>query len=657
MSQTGRRGSSSLSSEPIKLGRNEAELLVARLSALAQAARVFGSGVAGTEVDVVWSLQGPPRPVRWSTDEKGSRRVRMELDLRGVIPLLTLESADSERAYLDVFKAAFLHELGHVLFSPGSGELLADFGESELVPSVSTHGTKSEELPRPVSALLGQIRTTLEDARVERLLTMEFRGARRYLESHAIQALHVVHGDEVPTATPSAEDLDDRIARLVAMLFLQLWGLEDWVQRERVPPDLLAITDRLRAGLVALDLESGSALAVWILEELLPELQQFFSQLIDSDQNDVTLPGAKDESSRPEPGSAGLPDELDSREGAPSAAEEAEGRLQSAIVRVGESLRAPSLLGPSELNDGEESSRSSPSMGEPVIVLYPHADGGFVLTDMSVVSARAVPPSERTESVLEQVAGKFGPLALEAFAAEEAALRRALQVNFERRAGGRYRSGKRFGMRNMRRYLVNEDLLLFQRLEVPERLSYYFHLLLDVSPSMLTNQNAAKAIAIGYAFASVLDRLHLPVDVSLYSSAITELYDHRFDTLERFFGSRYGYLSSGTHEIEAIAYAKQKADRVKKEHKLLVVVTDGHPNGAALAEAGSLDLPAYYRETLIPWLRRAQIDLIGIGITSSPTYHSSYVTISQGWESIPVFMRLLDEIIASGEKSHAELWK
>ena len=247
-------------------------------------------------------------------------------------------------------------------------------------------------------------------------------------------------------------------------------------------------------------------------------------------------------------------------------------------------------------------------------------------------------------------------MALTAFAGEATALRRAFQVNYERRLSGRHRSGKRVGVSNIRRFVTSDDLRLFQKIEVPDRLSYYFHLLVDVSPSMLTNKNAQKAIATAYAFAEALDRLRVPVDVSLYSSAVTVLYDHQVDALDRFFGGDFGYLSSGTHEIEAIAYAKQRADAVTEERKVVVVVTDGQPNSLALRRAGSTDLKDYYRSTLIPWLEKSGVDLMAIGIGTSPAYHRDSVSVSSSWESIGVLMSLLDDIIARGRRSHSELW-
>jgi cobalamin biosynthesis protein CobT len=284
-------------------------------------------------------------------------------------------------------------------------------------------------------------------------------------------------------------------------------------------------------------------------------------------------------------------------------------------------------------------------------------DGSQALDEVAVASAHLAPPTVHTREVLNQVLNIYGPPALEAFAAERDTLRRAFEVNFERRFAGRYRAGRRVGMRNLRRLAVSRDLRLFQRLEVPDRLSYYFHLLIDVSPSMLTNRNAAKAVAVGYAFAESLTRLRVPVDVSLYSAAVTELYDHRRDRLDRFFGADFGYYSSGTHEIEAIAFAKQKADTVDQVRKLIVVLTDGHPNSVALQRAGADDLRSYYRGALIPWLRRAGIDLLAIGIGHSPSYHENAVSIGSSWQSIGVLIHLLDGVIAEGRRSHAALWQ
>jgi hypothetical protein len=323
------------------------------------------------------------------------------------------------------------------------------------------------------------------------------------------------------------------------------------------------------------------------------------------------------------------------------------------------------LVGPTGLGLGEDARDQSaggegatphPS-GDFELIFYPHVDGSLVVDEIEVAHAHRLVPTPEVRAVLRQVQEQYGPLALEAFAAETAALRRAFQVNADRRSAGRYRSGRRVGTTNLRRYLASQDLRLFQRIEVPARLSYYFHLLVDVSPSMLHFNNAAKALAVAYAMADSLQRLRVPVDVTLYSSAITVLHDWRTDVLERFFGEDFGYLSAGTYEIEALAYAKLQAERVPEERRLIIVITDGRPNGGGFYATGASDLKTYYQQTFIPWIRRAGIDVMAIGIEVYPDYHEDAVCITSSWEAIGVLMRLLDQMIAEGERRHAALWR
>lgn len=462
--------------------------------------------------------------------------------------------------------------------------------------------------------------------------------------------------------------------RLVALLFLDFWG---WKGRDdsRLPPRVAHAARRLSQSLDETNLrESPVCLSRWVVEQFLPELDDLLG--LEGVGDDAAGPGSGEPPPVAAPGETPEQEKGAGERGAPTGPspstrqetdrqqEEGAGREQDAgspLSRIALSLEGqlatPGLLAAVDRPEraavmGAADAREEASR----IIMYPHVNGGMVLDEVTVARARTVRSSERSRQVLADVARTYGPRALDAFAAEAAALRRAFQVNYERRYDGHYRAGRHIGVRNLRRYLVADDLRLFQRLEVPDRLSYYIHLLLDVSPSMLTNRNLQKAMAIGYAFAEALDAIRVPVDVSLYSSAITELYDHRRDSLDLYFGGDFGFLSSGTHEIEAIAYAKQEADKVSEERKIIVVTTDGQPNSVALQRSGSDNLRSYYREHLIPWLRTAGIDLLAIGIGSTPNYHSNAATISSGWESIGILMRLLDEIIARGQTSHAALW-
>lgn len=704
----------------------EADTVVARLSALTQAARVFGSGVADVDLDIGWTSPGRPERMVWATGEGGRRRVELRLDLDRMVALAGTGTSACTRSGIEGFQSAFLHELGHVLFSSRPpGEALLDAERCSVLGACLSDETRRLAQQPRVRQLLNDVGAILEDARVERRLTDRFRGARRYLRAHAAEAVDVARGvtpgvaaapasgkpepaepptpaggaggpsmaetvlgpgDElalgtcaaagevVPGATRPAASPGDRqgqeLSRLVALLYVNIAGLEDEVPPASVPAGTAAAMDRLREPLMAAALaDEPDRFTDWLVTDLLAELAQSFPAIFALEEVESAVgpatPGADAAAEREADAGEEAPEETAEEQGeefrhpgAAPIAEAAEAGEEAASVlgTMAERLMSPGLLGSDARVGvaGEGPPRESPL--QPRIIVYPHMDGTLLVDEVAVANARSVPPTVQSRQVLDFVNRRYGPPALEAFAAERAALRRAFEVNFERRFAGRYRTGRRVGVRNLRRMSVSRDLRLFQKLEVPDRLSYYFHLLIDVSPSMLTDRNAAKAIAVGYAFTEALDRLRVPVDVSLYSAAITELYDHRRDRLDLFFGAEFGYYSSGTHEIEAIAYAKQKADAVDQTRKLIVVLTDGHPNSVALHRAGSADLRAYYRSALIPWLRAVDVDLLAIGIGHSPAYHENAVAIGSSWQSITVFMRLLDGVIAEGRKSHAALW-
>lgn len=698
-----------------------ADEVVSRLSALAHAARVFGSGVAGVDLDIGWSPPGQPERMLWTTSEDGRRRVEIRLDLDRMTEMSNPRAASrgspgtaSRGSHVEGFQSAFLHELGHVLYSGHPpGEPLVD--EERMAMLGEALPARAQELSaRPdTRVMLNQIGEILEDARIERRLIDRFRGARRYLAGHVAEALDAARaptgqapeparppagppttvalgmddiirldgcpggsgrdGDTdlvvagMPTMPAAAPDL----ARLVAVLFLQIWGADDQVAADELSPRLSGAAARLRSPLLAaVSADDPTVFADWLVTGLLVEIAGSFPEAFEEPAAEAggskgaavykTPPPATGQSltgeRREAPGEIGPQTvEYDRRATKPATTPEDATTL---IGNLAQKLSSPGLLGhDTRAHTAGAADVRGKSPLQPQLIIYPRMDGSQTVDEVSVAMAHLVPSTVHSRQVLEQVVTIYGPPALEAFAGERAALRRAFEVNFERRFAGRYRSGRRVGIRNLRRLAVSRDLRLFQRMEVPDRLSYYFHLLIDVSPSMLTNRNAAKAVAVGYAFAEALDRLRVPVDVSLYSAAVTELYDHRRDRLDRFFGGDFGYYSSGTHEIEAIAYAKQKADTVEQTRKLIVVLTDGHPNSVALQRAGAGDLRTYYRDALIPWLRRAGIDLLAIGIGHSPSYHENAVSIGSSWQSIGVLMHLLDGVIAEGRRSHATLWQ
>ena len=725
-------GTADASPHQARLTAEQADNVVSRLSALAQAARVFGSGLAGVDLDIGWSPPDQPERMVWATGEDGRRRVEIRLDLDRMTEMSTSGTASREPlgtasrgSHVEGFQSAFLHELGHVLYSGHPpGEPLVDEERMAVLAEALPERARELSVRPPMRVMLNQIGEILEDARIERRLIDRFRGARRYLAAHVAEALDAAQGPvaqaperpkpsaqpselpQVPSTEPPATvalGMDDiaglggcpggappagdaplrvagipgtpaaapDLARLVAVLFLQIWGAENELAIEELPPRLSGAAARLRSPLLsAVSADDPTIFADWLVTGLLVEIVESFPEAFEATAAETgeskgeavykAPPPATGQSltgeRREAPGEIG-PQTVDHDRKA-TKPDTSPDDATTLIGNLAERLSSPGLLGhDARAHTAGAADARGKSPLQPQLIIYPRMDGSQTVDEVSVALAHLVPPTVHSRQVLEQVVTIYGPPALEAFAGERAALRRAFEVNFERRFAGRYRSGRRVGMRNLRRLAVSRDLRLFQRMEVPDRLSYYFHLLIDVSPSMLTNRNAAKAVAVGYAFAEALDRLRVPVDVSLYSAAVTELYDHRRDRLDRFFGGDFGYYSSGTHEIEAIAYAKQKADTVEQTRKLIVVLTDGHPNSVALQRAGAGDLRSYYREALIPWLRRAGVDLLAIGIGHSPSYHENAVSIGSSWQSIGVLMHLLDGVIAEGRRSHATLWQ
>ncbi len=620
------------------LTEDEAAELVAQLEALTEAARVFGSGIAGVDVRLSWTLRGRTVPPRWAEGPDGSLVVSLRLGLNPLIESLGDETRT--RAHTTAFKSAFLHELGHIMHTPYRRRGQAR--EEALAP---THPRRREldaslvaraEGPG-ASDLLDRIIDYLEDARVERLLLKEFRGAQRFLGDHARRARDCL-------ASPGA----DEVEHMLAYLFLGIQGgpadlpaaVSPWVVR--TGSDLLA---RLP------DPPEAADVAESVVYDLFPRIAVRLPRA--GAVLEYPSAGQRARVGRPSPGTT-LPSEEGERPlREPILSDRSGDLLDDLVVPTGLSLAGDAH--DQCAGGGEEIAPTS--SGDFELIFYPHVDGSLVVDEIEVARAHRLVPTPEVKTVLRQVRERYGPLALEAFAAEAAALRRAFQVNADRRAAGRYRSGRRVGTTNLRRYLASQDLRLFQRVEVPARLSYYFHLLVDVSPSMLHFNNAAKALAVAYAMADSLQGLRVPFDVTLYSSAITVLHDWRKDVLERFFGEDFGYLSAGTYEIEALAYAKLQAERVSEERRLIIVITDGRPNGAGFYATGASDLKTYYQQTLIPWIRRAGVDVMAIGIEVYPDYHEDAVCITSSWDAIGVLMRLLDQMIAEGERRHAALWR
>ena len=589
------------------MSREAAMAVEGRLEAVSSAAQLFASGLLDRDVEVTWSL-GHPQPVRWMRDRDGTLSVRLWVDLLSPVDLPP--PGDRPEDYLASFQSGFLHMLGRVL---GSGLPPLD-PVDDVFRSLAAHRIRVREIVGDRLAradgekLVAGLFDDLEGARTDGLLLQQFRGARRHLRRR-VENLWGLTGSPSPVAAtvaalalslmhPRGIDLDAAVARGSGGDPVRLAALTRLVQRVGQAVESEGRHARL-------------ALAEFVVTDLLSVLLELQQDLV------LQAPESEEDEGQDGPERALLP-----------------------FIR----------------RKAELCAEVDPERVGSQVVFLPHVEGGMTMVRIERAEARWLAPDKITRRVLRRMLESYGAPAVAAFAEESAALRRALRVNWERRYRGRYRSGKRVGIANLRRFMMQEDLRLFQRLQLPDAMSYYFHVLVDTSYSMLEDQNAEKAFAIAYAFTALLYQFRVPVDVTLYASGVTDLYDHRVDTLEPYFGREFGYLVSGTLEMEAIAYAKQKADQVQQRRKIFVVITDGTPAQVTLRHLGSPGLPEYYGGTFIPWLRESGIELMAIGIGVDPAYHERSCRLTESWEAIPFLMELLEEIVQEGERQEHDLW-
>lgn len=615
----------------------ESERLERELELIETSACLFASGLCGLDVRISWSL-GHAGPVTWMQSRDGTLSVHLWVDLLSPWNLPAVWKAGGpgppahatsvRGAFLQAFRTGFLHALGRVLGAP------ADLTVPEPLDWVlRPHHQRWRRLPTSVRARLAERETVnavrgiveyLEGARTDALLARRFSGAARHLQPRFA-------GDRERSGSA------DPVVALLGLLALEMRA----------------------AG-------SGTTAGAGADARGVPESEQ------DPDARHASE--VRQAFARLAP-MARLIASGDDAEATYRLAEFAVYDLLPVLFALSDALVAP---GPVELVPARQSTRSpversgiaqfcsfarevAPGVEQgpvgTVLVTLPHMVAGHALFRIDHALARDLMPDEILSGVLRGMADEYGPQAVEAFAEQAGPLRRALRVNWERREQGRFRSGTHVGITNLRRFVTVEDLRLFQRLKAPRALSYYFHVLVDVSYSMLQRRNAEKALAIAYAFTDLLTTARVPVDVTLYSSGVTELHDHQRDTLYPWFGGDFGYLMSGTLEMEAIAFAKQKADRQRQQRKIFVVMTDGTPSTLSLAALGAGSLHEYYEEGLLPWLTAAGIELLAVGIGVQPDYHRRAVALTEGWDAVAVFVDLLEEIVREGAARSRDLWE
>lgn len=619
------------------LDPGESERLERELELIEASACLFASGLCGFDVHISWSL-GRAAPVVWMQARDGTLSAHLWIDLlsRRNLPAGwerngcegSADGYPSAEAFLPAFRTGFLHALGRVLGAPAMARrarsaVNGGWGPVDLVDLTAPepldwvlrpHHLRWRRLPTSVRGRLAERETVnavrglleyLEGVRTDALVARRFAGGVRHLQPR-------LAGDRELSRSA------DPVAAVVGMVALVMRAADPaeegrdsdvWRAFARVAPAARAI-----AG--SDDAEAAYRLAEFVVYDLFPVLSELGVSVAARDRAD------------PAPG----------LEGAPSPT------TVHGIARFSGHARevAP------DVRRGAVNT---------VLVTLPHLVAGHALFRIDHALARDLVPDEVLSGVLRGMAGEYGPQAVAAFAEQAGPLRRALRVNWERRELGRFRSGTHVGITNLRRFVTVEDLRLFQRLKTPRALSYYFHVLVDVSYSMLQGRKVEKALAIAYAFADLLTSARVAVDVTLYSSGVTDLYDHRRDTLRPWFGGDFGYLMSGTLEMEAIAFAKQKADRLQHERKIFVVMTDGTPSAISLPAVGASSLHEYYEERLVPWLTAAGIELLAVGIGVRPDYHRHAVALNEGWEAVGVFVELVGEIVREGAARSRDLWE
>jgi Mg-chelatase subunit ChlD len=653
---------------PLVLPGPDARSLVARIQALSSAASVFGSAFSGVDLRLSWTV-AKPRPALWRRLPDGSHEVHLEFHVG--------ELASQDGVTSEVFRRAFLHELGHILYTPfrRSGEAreaslawaAGDRGPARSRPNEPPTDPPADLATDPPAGLrpggaaiaralptlrgdqseLDRLLGLLEDARAERLLRRDFRGAGRILAPRHAALVELLGLCRPSEPTPATE----KVEQLVILLYLRAAGVAP------PPPSVARCSPwarwmARRLGRLLPPAPSGFEMALFGTFYVWPVVAGALGHRPSPGSSEEQVGGEARTGTRA--GGAALPSPCGA--GATSGTDRQSPVRPPVPGRTGSAPFLPAFDGEGAGHLRQEVTEGGAPHPSREIILYPHVDGSLVVDEIEVEAAAKVPSSSEAGVVVDDLHARWGNLAERALAPWAAALRAAFQVNHERRLAGAYLSGRRIGLSNLRRYRTRGDLRLFQRLEVPDRLSYYLHLLVDVSPSMFANQNAQMALAAAYALTAALEQVRIPVDVTLYSSAAAVLHRSSEHSLQRYFG-RFGFRSAGTYEIEALALAKARADGADERRKIVVVLTDGRPNGLALYRCGASDLSSYYKYHLLPWLAAAGVEVVAIGVGTYPDYHDRTVCLTSSWEALGVFIQLLREMISEADARHHALWR
>jgi cobalamin biosynthesis protein CobT len=254
---------------------------------------------------------------------------------------------------------------------------------------------------------------------------------------------------------------------------------------------------------------------------------------------------------------------------------------------------------------------------------------------------------------------------------------------------GSFTSGRHLNVNRIRRYVIQNDMRIFQRPIANKKKNYVFHLLVDGSGSMYSFNVGESNLSydkgsyctpclmtavVSYCLARALDSLNIPVRIDVWDSGgyyaneysnskqiginisnsgarenisyrVVKEFDEKIAPL---FNGQFGKLSmfmgnGGTPEYDAIKFGIESLEKRQEEKKILIVLTDGEPGSAI----GSYQQKEIIRNNLYPEARKKGIEIIGIGFGHDKlNHHTNCISVKKSVKELEgVFSTILKNAI------------
>jgi cobalamin biosynthesis protein CobT len=270
-------------------------------------------------------------------------------------------------------------------------------------------------------------------------------------------------------------------------------------------------------------------------------------------------------------------------------------------------------------------------------------------------------------------------------------IRKILKDNDKMAYEGSYISGRHLNVNRIRRFIVQNDMRIFQRPVAHKKKNYVFHLLVDGSGSMSTfnvgeniqkyesglyNPPCLMTAVVSYCMAKSLDELGIPVRIDVWDTSSywtsgnypnahkigihtdlereTENVTYRVvkefeEKLPPLFRGQENKLAmfmgnGGTPEYDAIKFGIESLEKRTEEKKVMIILTDGEPGSTI----GSFQQKGIITSELYPEARRKGINIIAIGFGHDKLdHHKNSVSIKQSVKELEgVFSTILRNAIA-----------